>query len=114
MQIFGIQDNSASAISSTPHQNQSKSASSFGSYLAAASDSDDNAVQEFMDYAKETPAQRMFSNWLGSHNITQQQFDAMTPAQQQALVDQFKQQMEQSLDGKSLAAVNAATTPVTV
>jgi hypothetical protein len=99
VQIFGVQN--SSTYTSSPSQQVSQNTSSFASYLSAASgnsnDSSDDAVQEFMNYAKETPAQRMFDNWLGSQNITQAEYNAMTPAQKQALIEKFEVQMKQEL-----------------
>jgi len=108
VQISGVQDNSVfPSLSSEPASQ--KSGSSFSSaFIDAADSSDSDAVQEFMSYAKETPGQRMFTNWLAGQDITQAQFDAMSPAQQEALVKKFEQQLEQELNPNAPAPVAAA------
>ncbi len=124
MEISSIQ--SITADTASAMQKESKTASSFEGYFLTASDSsddavsgdaasedasDDTAVQEFMNYAKETPAQRMFNDWLSSQNITEQQYAAMTPAQQQKLVEKFEAQMKQELSGEAntLLALSVAS-----
>jgi hypothetical protein len=54
-------------------------------------------VQEFLDYAKETPAQRMFSNWLDSQGITQSQYNAMSETQKNKLQEQYREYMKEHL-----------------
>jgi len=130
MQISDILDSSTYAASST--QQESKTASSFASCFLDAQDSTsassstsssastssmssgDKALQEFMRYAKETPAERMFDSWLSSQNISEKQYNAMTPAQQQALHQKFEQQLEQKLKDESLATLNSAVTSSSV
>ncbi len=96
MQISGIQSayNGVTSQSNKPGQ----SGGSFSDYLSGAGDT---GVQQFMDYMKETPVQRMFTNFLSSHHISQSQFDAMSPQQQQALTQQFEQQLKQQMSGAS-------------
>jgi hypothetical protein len=47
---------------------------------ASASSSDksknDQATQDFLDYMKETPAQRLEDAWLASHHLTRKQLEA--------------------------------------
>jgi len=73
----------------------------------------DSAVQDFLDYAKETPAQRMFDNWLSSQNITMSQYNAMPPAEQAKLVaayqEYIKEHMYDALVGTGTAGTTAAT-----
>jgi hypothetical protein len=69
--------------------------------------SSNNALQEFMKYAKETPEQRMFDSWLKSQNISEQQFKAMTPEQKQKLVDQFETQSKAKLKSEMTATASS-------
>lgn len=111
MQVSGVQDSPAYVASTT--QQNSQAGFSFASELlgaGASSGSSDDAVQEFMNYAKETPAQRMFSDWLGSQNVTPQQFSAMTPEQQQALINKFEEQLEVKMKSKVVDTPTALTT----
>ena len=92
MQVSGIQSgyNDVPSQSTKPGQ----SGGSFNGYLGGAGE---DGVQQFMDYMKETPAQRLFTSFLNSHHITQSQFDAMSPKQQEALTQQFEQQLKQQM-----------------
>jgi hypothetical protein len=53
----------------------------------------------------------MFDSWLHSQNITEQQYDAMTPAEKQKLVDQFEAQMKQKL-GAEVTGLSGASASV--
>src|SRR4051812_40952191 len=41
--------------------------------------SDDTAVQDFMNYMKETPEQRFVDSWLRAHHISKEALDKMSP-----------------------------------
>jgi ABC-type transporter MlaC component len=107
MQIFGVQSNSGHAASSSQQINNNNT-SSFQSYFSAQNSNDD-AVQEFLNYAKETPAQRMFDSWLGSQHITPEEFASMSPEQQQALMNKFKEQIKQKLENGLSVSSSSAT-----
>ena len=106
-------------------QKQNKTTSSFESYFLNASNTDtgkvatdattksssqttsgESGLQEFMQYAKETPAQRMFDSWLKGQGVTEQQFNAMTPAEKQKLVDQFEAQTKTKMKSEMTAPVS--------
>jgi len=95
MQVAGIQI--PYGVTSQP----TKPGQSGGSFNASISGTGEDGTQQFMDYMKETPAQRMFTNFLTSHHISQSQFDAMPPKQQQALIQQFEQQLKQRMTAAS-------------
>lgn len=110
MDVSSVQGSSTETTSVL--QKDSKAASSFAACFLSASGnssnavsgssaskdaSGDEAVEEFMRYAKETPAQRMFDSWLSSKNITMDQYNAMTPAEQQKLVTEFETEMKSRL-----------------
>jgi hypothetical protein len=73
----------------------SSSTSDVSSFQQTSSSED--GVQEFMNYAKETPAQRMFDSWLESQNMTMDQYNAMSPAEKQKILTEFEIQMKQKL-----------------
>ncbi len=116
MQVPSVLDNPS--VASPSSQQPSEKASSFAAcFLGANSitaskssggDQVNEAVKEFMDYANETPEQRLFSNWLGSEGISEQDYKAMSPAQQQALHDKFAQQLQDKLKDNTLASFNVA------
>jgi hypothetical protein len=104
MQVSGIQSLFSDVPSQSTQTNQS--GGSFNDYLDGASG---NGVQAFMDYMKETPAQQMFTSFLGSQHISQSQYDAMTPQQQEALMQKFEQQLKLKMETGStnISSVNS-------
>lgn len=63
-----------------------------------------SAVQNFMTYMKETPAQQMESSWLAAHHLTLQQLNAMPPAQRLAIEKQMEQDIKNEITKKVQAA----------
>ncbi len=65
-----------------------------------AASEDASAVQNFMDYMKETPAQRFEDQWLKAHGLTQKDLDAMPADKRQAILkqmaDDIKRQVQQA------------------
>jgi hypothetical protein len=100
------------AISATAATPPATGAASVAKPASAAAP---DGAQEFLSYMKQTPAQRMQDNWLRQHGITKAQFDAMTPAQQKALIDQMKQEIEDKMKQAAQSAPNGKTTlPVSI
>jgi hypothetical protein len=62
-------------------------------------------VQQFLAYANMTPAQRMQASMLSQLGLTEQQFQAMSPADQQKveekIQDMIKKQMDSTNDKRS-------------
>jgi hypothetical protein len=56
-----------------------------------------DAREEFLEYMKKTPAERMQEAWLKAHGITKEEFEAMPPEEKQAITDQMKQEIEDKL-----------------
>jgi hypothetical protein len=85
------------APSPTPSLSQQKS--------GATTKPVDPAVQKFLEYANMTPAERMFSQMLSQLGLTEDQFKAMSPADQQKVEDKIrelvKQQAEKSNDKRT-------------
>jgi hypothetical protein len=113
MHIHGVQ--SFSSYNQPLTKQANNDGSSFGNlFLSAASDSG-SGVEDFLNYAKETPAQRMFDNWLSGQHITMSQYNAMTDAEKQKLLEQYRQQLEQEMKGGANGSVGTpgtATAPV--
>lgn len=98
---------------------QKKSTASFADALQSASDvsatdtgethaekhaaASAEGKSEFLRYASETPEQRMFDNWLNSQGVSQDQYKALSPQQQQALHDKFEEQMRDKLTSDATA-----------
>lgn len=84
----GIFTNPSSASSS------SSSAVPSSSSLTGQSNS---VVQQFLQYAKMTPAQRIFAQMLNKLGITEDQFKAMPPAEKQKVEQQVQQMIKQQV-----------------
>jgi hypothetical protein len=122
MQITGT-SNIQTTSTGTP-QTGNRKTSSFQDYLAAAQNdttgstgstgtagtgtgTGTGAVQDFLSYMHETPGQRMFDSWLGSQHISKEQFAAMSPAEKQKVMEQFRRELEEKMKGKLDAASTA-------
>ena len=78
---------------------------------SSSSSSGNDAVTQFMDYMKETPAQRMQDAWLQQHGISPQAFAAMTGAQKQKIIDERKQDIEAKLKQKMESGTSSNAKP---
>src|ERR1700744_5039101 len=81
-------------IASTPSSGSAKSSSS-------QSSQGNSIVQQFEQYANETPAQRMFDQMLGQLGITEDQYKSMTPSQQQQVQEKIQQMIKQQVQNSS-------------
>ena len=95
-------------------QTAGSSAGANGTTSASASGTTsqgNNVVQDFLDYAKMSPAERMRENILKSLGMTEQQFEKLSPAQQQAVNQKIQQIMLQQMQqnaGKTGQLVNVS------
>ena len=55
----------------------------------------ETAAQQFMDYANMTPAQRMQAEMMSQLGITEDQFKAMSPADQAKVMDKIRDMIKQ-------------------
>jgi hypothetical protein len=85
------------------------SASSGATALDPSASQGNSIVQEFLNYAKMNPIDRLRAGIMKSMNITQQQLDAMPPAQKQAVeqkIEQLiKEQLQKNADNQSTGQV---------
>jgi hypothetical protein len=59
---------------------------------------DSNSVeQKFLEYAKMTPAERMHAQMLAQLGLTEDQFKAMSPADQQKIEDKIREMVKQQV-----------------
>ena len=113
MQIHGVQN--FSTYNQPLTQQADNDASTFGAAFLSASDSTGSAVSDFLNYAKETPAQRIFDNWLGGQHVTMDQYNALTDPEKQKLVEKYREQLQHELTGGMNGTVGTpgtATAPV--
>jgi hypothetical protein len=57
----------------------------------------ETAEQKFLDYAKMTPAERMHAQMLAQLGLTEDQFKAMSPADQQKIEDKIREMIKQQV-----------------
>lgn len=74
--------------------------------------STDSTVQDFLSYLKESPAQRWFDKFLAAHHLSKDDFNAMSSAEKQKLIDEFKREMEDQM--KKKMGVNTSTSGVNI
>ena len=86
------------APSSTTSVSPSKSGSTAASLGAPSAET---AAQKFLEYANMTPAQRLQAEMLGQLGITEDQFKAMTPAEQQKVMDKVRDLVKQQVQNGS-------------
>jgi hypothetical protein len=68
---------------------------SSGAATSLAAKPAETAAQKFLDYANMTPAQRLQAEMLGQLGITEDQFKAMSPADQQKVTDKIRELIKQ-------------------
>jgi ABC-type transporter MlaC component len=91
-----------SAASAFVKQSSSGSSASSSSGSSAASEpATDPAVQKFLEYAKMTPAERLHAQMLAKLGLTEQQFKALSPADQQKINDKIREMIKKQLAGSS-------------
>jgi len=83
MSIQGIGNSGASQA--TPQSSQS----------TAQSNSD--IITSFLNYMKESPAQRMEDSWLAAHHLTRQELAAMPPSKRDAILKEMAADLKQEM-----------------
>lgn len=107
---FGPLPSAISQLSASKSASASTSGTASTSADGTASQGN-SVVQDFLAYAKMSPAERMRENILKSLGMTQQQFEKLSPAQQQAVNEKIQQIMQQQLQqnaGKTGQLVNVS------
>ena len=101
---MSVSSASLSGFLSTPTSSVSVSQLSKSSNLNSDS-AQSSVVQQFLAYANMTPGQRMQASMLSQLGLTEQQFQAMSPADQQKIEekiqDMIKKQMDSTNDKRS-------------
>ena len=59
------------------------------------------AAQKFLAYANTTPAERLHAQMLGQLGLTEDQFKALSPADQQKVEDKTREMIKKQLAGSS-------------
>ena len=71
--------------------------STAASSTTPGANSANSAVQQFEQYAKMTPAQRLHAEMLAQLGMTEDKFKALPPAQQQKINDQIAQMIKKQM-----------------
>ena len=61
----------------------------------------ETAAQKFLEYANMTPAQRLHAQMLAKLGLTEDQFKAMSPADQQKVEDKIRDMIKKQIDNGS-------------
>jgi hypothetical protein len=98
------------SAASRPAQAAAQSANQNDGLAADTANASDSAVQDFLNYAKESPAQRMVDDWLKAHGLTKEELDKMPPDKREAIEKQMaadiKKQIEEQMQKKTGATVS--------
>lgn len=86
----------ASTLAKVNALTATKPAASSSDPLAAAPAQ--SAKDEFLDYAKMTPAQKMRAAMLGKLNVTEEQLKAMSPEERKKVEDKIKDMIRQQVE----------------
>ncbi len=90
---------------------QPNAGSSASAGTSGATSQGNNAVQDFLDYAKMSPTERMREEILKSLGMTEQQFEKLSPVEQPAIDQKIQQIMLQQIQqnaGKTGQLVNVS------
>ena len=62
--------------------------------VAPAASKTTSAAENFLDYMKESPAERMADSWLAAHGLSKEKLAAMSPAQRDAVLKQMAKEVK--------------------
>jgi hypothetical protein len=72
----------------------------------------DTAAQDFLNYMKESPAERMVDAWLKAHGLTKQSLAALPPDKQNALMKEMAKDIADEIKQKAESKQKGVTTDV--
>jgi len=83
-------------------QTQETAQKTLGATLAAAAESQDldnesGAVKAFLDYMAKSPEERYFEAFLSARGLTAEDYEAMSPKEQQGLLSEFEEALKRRL-----------------
>ena len=77
----------------------------------SGSDSD-SFEQTFLNYMKESPAQRMTDAWLKAHHLTEKSLQALPPAQRDAIENEMAEDIKKLIERKAQSVLSAELSAV--
>jgi len=84
------------------------SAGSASSTIQNTTNSDQNAVQNFLNYMKESPAEHMEDAWLSAHGLTRDDLKHMTPEKRNAIMKEMAEDIKNKLLQQAQASGKSA------
>ena len=57
----------------------------------------ESAAGAFLNYMKESPAERMAESWLAAHGLSKEELAAMTPEQRDAVLKQMAKEIKDAV-----------------
>lgn len=99
---FGL----ASGNSETQKTGQNLPGGGFAGILASLGDvPEKTTAEEFLAFMKKTPEEKMMYLWLQSHGISEEEFEALAPAEKQKLIEQMKAEIREQIENNKAAAI---------
>jgi hypothetical protein len=106
MSISVVPASSVPNLASYPASSKSPATATAISPSASAAKT---AAQQFQEYASMTPAQRLHAQMLAKLGLTEDQFKAMSPADQQKVNDQIAQMIKKQMGDSNDARTGMIT-----
>ena len=83
-------------------QQRTAAAMSAAASVQSAAPGASDPVQQFRNYMKETPAQRLEDTWLAAHHLTRQQYEAMSPQEREGIQKQMATELKEQVKQATL------------
>lgn len=93
-----VETTSASGVSQADNSNSN----------SVSSSNESDAVAKFREFMSQSPKERMLNLWLKQHGISKEEFEQMSPKEQQALIRQMEQELKQKMHGGNIPAGSVA------
>jgi hypothetical protein len=72
----------------------------------AEEDSESPAAKAFLEYMAKSTGEKFFERFLAGKGMTQEDFDALSPEKQKALLQEFQEAMKRDLEEKTAEKLN--------
>jgi hypothetical protein len=95
--IGGVGAYAAIAANYRSNAQQRTAAAQAAASIQSMTTSAGDPVQEFRNYMKETPAQRLEDSWLAAHHLTRQQYEAMSPQEREGIQKQMATELKEQV-----------------
>lgn len=93
------------ALTAQKNQSGPVNGSAAAAKPAPAIEGKSEAAQQFSDYMKKSPAEQMQEAWLARHGISKEEFAAMPPEEQKALIARMEKEIKEELAQKARGSI---------